>query len=70
MREQERRLLVVPEQGLGRTPLRFPKRPPLENPERVPVRYVTFHYSNHVPATLKDEDVQAYYDTHTDDFLV
>ena len=38
MREQERRLLVVPEQGLGRTSLRYPKRLPLENPERVPVR--------------------------------
>ena len=38
MREPERRLLVVPEQGLGRTPLRHPKRLPLENPERVPVR--------------------------------
>jgi hypothetical protein len=38
VREQEWRLLVVPEQGLGRTPLRHPKRLPLENPERVPVR--------------------------------
>ena len=38
MRELVRRLLVVPEQGLGRTPLRHPKRLPLENPERVPVR--------------------------------
>jgi hypothetical protein len=38
LQEQARRLLVVPEQGLGRTPLRFPKRLPLENPERVPVR--------------------------------
>ena len=38
MREQERRLLVVPEQGLGRTLLRHPKRLPSENPERVPVR--------------------------------
>jgi hypothetical protein len=37
VREQERRLLVVPEQGLGRTPLRHRKRLPLENPERVPV---------------------------------
>jgi hypothetical protein len=33
-----RRLLVGPEQGLGRTPLRHPNRLPLENPERVPVR--------------------------------
>ena len=38
MREQERRLLVVPEQGLGRTLLRHPKRLPSENPERAPVR--------------------------------
>jgi hypothetical protein len=38
VREQERRLLVVPEQGLGRTLLRHQKRLPLENPERVPVR--------------------------------
>jgi len=38
VREQVRRLLVLPEQGLGRTPLRHPKRLPLENPERVPVR--------------------------------
>ena len=38
MREQERRLLVVPEQGLGRTLLRHQKLLPLENPERVPVR--------------------------------
>jgi hypothetical protein len=46
VREQERWLLVVPEQGLarllargqGRAPLRDPKRMLLQNPELVPVR--------------------------------
>jgi hypothetical protein len=38
VREQERRLLIVPEQGLGRTPLRHPKRMLLQCLVRVPVR--------------------------------
>jgi hypothetical protein len=38
VREQERRRFVVPEQGLGRAPLRDLKRMLLQNRERMPVR--------------------------------
>ncbi|MCE9612717.1 MAG: SurA N-terminal domain-containing protein [Lentisphaerae bacterium] len=39
-------------------------------PERVSVRYVTFPYSNFIPATVSSEEVQSYYDAHSEDFLV